>query len=214
MESITGSLDRRYSTHTMMYYKPLSEIGCSQGGHALSRRDGSEEKGRKKGLSFCAERCLQHEGAWDIEKGWHKGIRRDVRGKNGSGPAACRELVDSQRSTAGKGRHLKRSETGVIGSSKTVAPLYYERGSEVRRRIGTDLMTQDEQVVNNKGDRLWGLDLEREFADRQYCSQPVKYMRGWHNSWRSWIACEGETDDPSFSIFQEYRFLDQEGGSP
>jgi hypothetical protein len=70
-------------------------------------------------------------------------------------------------------------------------------------------MTQDKQVVNNRDDRPWGLESERELKDRPHCSQPVKYTRGWHDA-RSRIVCEGDADDPSFSISLEDRFSKQE----
>jgi hypothetical protein len=212
MESISRSLEQHYTKHMMMYYNPFPEIGRSQSSYTLSRRGGSEGKGSWKGLFIRAECRLQHKRAWAKKKGWHKGIGRDVRGKNGSDPEACRELVDLQLSIAGKGRHLRelRSQTGVISLSKTVALLCCERAAECAEERKTDLMMRDKQVVNNRGDRLWGLELERELGDRPDCSQHVKHMRGWHDV-GSWIACEGDADDPSFSISLEDRFSTQEG---
>jgi hypothetical protein len=157
MESISGSLERRYITYITMYYKPFSEIGglCFQCSYTLSRWGGSERKGSNEGNFAHAERHLQHKSAWAMKKGWHKGIKRNVRGKRASDPAACRELVDSQLSNAGKGRHLKRPEIANGGNRlvEITAPLCCERAAECAGRIKTDLMTQDKQVVNNRGDR-------------------------------------------------------------
>jgi hypothetical protein len=204
MESISGSLAQLYTTYTTMYYKPFSETGRSQCGYTLSRRGGGERfKGSCKGFFAREERRLKHEQAWVIKKGWHKGIRRDVRGKRASDPEACKELVDSQLSNAGKGRHLMWTEIANGGNQliENTALLCCERAAESAGERKTDLMTHDKPVVNNMGDRLWGLDQEREFADRSPCSQSVKYMRGWHaGDARSWIVCEGDADDPSFSI--------------
>jgi len=214
MKSISGSLEQRYITYITMYYKPFPELGRSQCSYTLSRRGGSERKGSYEGLFAHAERRLQHKRAWAMKKGWHKEIRWNVRGKNSSDPAACKELVDSQLSNAGKGRHLKRPEIANVGNQlvEKTAPFCCEGAAECAEEKNTDLMTQDKQVVNSRGDRLCYGGLERQLVDRPHCSQPVKYMRGWHaGNARSWIACEGDADDPASVISPEDLCLKQEG---
>jgi hypothetical protein len=127
MDGMSRSLERHYDLITM-YHKPSRETGrCG--------RESSEGKGSWKGLIVPAERCLQHKRAWEIKKGWHKGSRRDVRGKSTSDPEACRELVDSQLSIAGKGRHLK-SQNGGNQLIENSSALCCERAAECGLRDG------------------------------------------------------------------------------
>jgi hypothetical protein len=195
-----------------MYYKPSPEIGRSQCSYILLRKDGGERKESYEGLLASEERRLQHNQAWAMKKGWHKGIGRNARGKSATDQAACTELVDSQSSNAGKGRHLKRAEIANGGKqlSEKTAPFCCEREAECAVAGRTDLMTQDKQVVNNRGDRLCYKGLGRELVDRPHCSQPVKYMMGWHDV-RSGIACEGDADDPASSSTLDDRRSKQEG---
>jgi hypothetical protein len=123
----------------MMYYKAFSEIGGSLC-YAVSSGDGSKRKGSLKGLFDCAECCLQHKS--DVKKGWHKGIRLDVRGKSASGPGAWRDYVDSQLSNAGKGQHLnRRAEIATRGNQLVgnAAQLCCEGAAEsARDQEGSD----------------------------------------------------------------------------
>jgi hypothetical protein len=194
-----------------MYYKPSPEIERSDCSHFLLGKGGSKRKESYEDLLAREERRLQQNQAWTMKKGWHKGIRRNEWGKGASDPAACAELVDSQSSNAGKGRHLKGAEIANGGNRilEKTAPFCCEREAESDVAGRTDLMAQDKQAVNNRGDRLRYGGLERELVDRQHCSQPVKYTRGWHDA-RSWIACEGDADDSASSSSMEDRCSKQE----
>lgn len=206
MESTSESLGQRNTTYKMMYYKPFSEIGRLQCSYALSRGDGSKGKGSCEGRFAHVERGLLP--VWAVERGWHKGIRQDIRGKSATDPAACGEPVDSQLSIAEKGRLLNRAEIANGGSRlvEKTALLCCEGAAECCVDGRTDLMTRDIQVVGNRGDRLWGS--EWELADSSHYSQPVKYARGWHTG--GGIACEGDADDSASSLSIEDR-LKREG---
>jgi hypothetical protein len=184
MGSISGSSEQRYIACLEMYYEPSQEIGRSQCSYFPLRKGGGERKESSEGLLAREERRLPHNQAWAMKKGWHKGIRRNARGKTGaSDSAAFAELVDSQLLDAGKGRHLKRAEIVKGGNQlfKRTAHFCCERAAEGAVAGRTDLMAQDKQVVNNRGDRLCYGGLERERVDRPRCSQPVKHERGWHD---------------------------------